>query len=229
MLIEKDGKKLLVVGDMHVGYRNRGEAMDIIVNRELFEGFVKDFDAVFSEVGGVDKLILLGDVKHGLSAMAAEERYGLINLMDYLERKTKEIIIVRGNHDNYLGGGLTSKRKLQVLDYFIWKGYCFLHGDRDFPEIHDKNIKFWVMGHIHPAINLEEGNKVEKFKCFLSGKFKDKRIIILPSFLEVGDGVDVRELDRETVWKFDLENFEVFVVGDGLKVLEFGKLKKILI
>lgn len=226
LLIEGGNERVLVIGDVHIGYGNRGEAMDIFVNSGLFDALIKDFEEISNAVGKIDKIILLGDLKHSLSAIADEEKYGLINLLDYLEKKTKEIVIIKGNHDNYLLN-LTSRRKIKVLDYYIWKGYCFLHGDKDFLEIYDKKIKYWVMGHIHPAIKLYEGSKVEKYKCFLSGKFRGKKIIILPSFLEVGDGIDVRELDREMPWNFKLEDFDVFVVGSELEVLKFGKLKKI--
>ena len=226
LLIEEDKTKVLVVGDIHIGYGVGKEAIGAIINIGLYAEMMKDLEMVFTKVGEVDKVVLLGDLKHSFTSLETEERHDLVNLFDYLGGKSKELVIIKGNHDNYISS-IASKREIKVLDYYLWKEYCFLHGDKDFKEIHSHRINFWVMGHLHPAIKLREGNKVEKYKCFLTGNFKEKKIIILPGFTEAGEGIDVRELDRELPWDFDLGNFEVFVVSGETEALEFGKLKKI--
>lgn len=84
-----------------------------------------------------------------------------------------------------------------------------------------------MLGHLHPAIKLREGTKIEKYKCFLSGKYEGKKVIILPSFAEAFEGVDVREIGGGLLWKFKLDRFKVAVVGERLNVLDFGELGKI--
>ncbi|MEK6850273.1 MAG: metallophosphoesterase [Nanoarchaeota archaeon] len=225
LLINENGLKLLAIGDIHIGYGAKESAWAMI-NGVLFDDMIKEFEIVFSKIGKVDKIVLLGDLKNDFSYLSEEERNGIVNLIDYLETKCEEVIIVRGNHDNYLLN-LTSKRGLLVKDFFCFDSYCFLHGDRDFSDIYDKKIKYWIMGHLHPAIKLREGNKTEKYKCFLSGEYKGKKIKILPSFSGVNVGIDVRELEKEMVWNFNLKKFDVFVVSDDLKVIDFGELRKI--
>jgi uncharacterized protein len=224
LLIEEKNEKCLVVGDIHLGYSS-DESMGAIINKKLFDEMIGDFDSIFEKVGKVDKIILLGDLKHEFSILTQEERYGIVNLIDYLKEKSKMVIIIKGNHDNYLIN-IIAKRNIKIQDYYVWEKYCFLHGDRDFIENYSEEVKYWIMGHIHPAIKLKEGIKIEKYKCFLYGDFQDKKVIILPSFSE-GGGVDAREIENVLPWKFDLNNFEVFVVGENLEVLDFGKLKKI--
>ena len=78
---------------------------------------------------------------------------------------------------------------------------------------------------------LRNGGRVkeEKYVCFLSGKFKGKEWIVVPSFSEHGEGTDVRDEEGEGIempWKIYFGKFEVRVV-DGLVVREFGKLEKI--
>ena len=103
-----------------------------------------------------------------------------------------------------------------------------MHGDRDFSENYDKKIKYWIVGHGHPAIKISDGVKVEKYKCFLVGGFKGKEIIVVPSFFAYSEGSDPRENDLGLTWKFNFEKFKVFAVnGDLLEVLEFGKLRNI--
>jgi len=224
LLIEENKEKILVVGDLHFGVGE--ESIGSILSGEVYGQIIDDLNEIFNKTGKVNQIVLLGDLKNNFSELNQEERNDFINFFDYLERKCDKIIITKGNHDNFLIN-FTSKRKIELLDYYISGKYSFLHGDRDFNEIKDKNIKYWIMGHLHPAIVLSEGVKNEKYKCFLEGKWKDKKIVILPSFSGLKEGIDVKNIKNEMPWNFKLNEFEVKVVGEKLKVLEFGKLKKL--
>lgn len=226
LLIEREDKKILVVGDIHIGYGKEGELSGALVNKKLFEETLFELEKIFFKIKKVDILVLLGDIKHSFSEPNQESRYDLINLFDYLEKKAKKIVIIKGNHDTFISS-ILGNRKIQILDYYILNDICFIHGDRDFEEIHQPKIKTWVMGHLHPAVKLKEDNKIEKYKCFLAGTYKGNNIIILPSFIDITEGVDVREMFGNLAWDFDLKNFEVFIVSDDLNVLSFGKLKEL--
>ena len=85
------------------------------------------------------------------------------------------------------------------------------------------------MGHIHPSIRLTDKSKSEKFKCFLVGKYKNKEIIILPSFLPIIEGTSVNEHlsnNRCFIPAKNILNFKVHVVGEK-EVLDFGVLKNL--
>ncbi len=227
LLINENNENVLVIGDIHLGFMNE-KVHGIDIEGKIFDEMIEEFDCVFGKVGEVDKIILLGDLKHSFSSLSREERNGLVNLLDYLAKKGREIIVIRGNHDNYLLN-ITSKRKMKVKDYFLWKKYCFLHGDRDFKEIYDERVKVWVMGHLHPAIDLKENGKKERYKCFLEGEYKKRKVIILPSFFDFNEGINMSELigENRLVWNFDLKKFSVRVIGDKLEVLDFGKLRRL--
>ena len=228
-MIEGVGQKkerVLVVGDLHLGYEEALNEAGILIGRKMLDELVEDFEEIFRVVKRVDKIILLGDVKHIFSGILKQEWNDVLELIDFLFKHCQEIRVTRGNHDNYLKN-IVEKRKVKVEDYVVLGEYCFLHGDKDFPEIYDKKIKYWVVGHTHPAIKLGDGVKVEKYKCFVSGKYKGKNIIIVPSFFEYSEGVDVREGDLNLAWPINIDKFEVGVVGEDLKVLNFGILKKI--
>ena len=237
LLIEDVKEKVLVIGDLHIG-ESGGRIEGIDIKERRFDEMIEELNIIFRIINIkaegkrkiVDKIILLGDLKHDFSSLSWEERNGLVNLFDYLDDKCEEIIIIRGNHDNYLLN-LTSKRRIKIYDNYVWKGFCFLHGNRDFKEIYRNEIKCWVMGHLHPAIVLREGIKSEKYKCFLEGSFKNKKIIVLPSF-SISEGIDVLELlekrKNNLAWDFDLKKFTVKIVdSDKMEVVDFGKLKKI--
>src|SRR3989344_4826274 len=179
LLIEEEDKKILVIGDLHLSFD--GEGLGNVLSAEVFEQSIKDFDEIFKEIGKIDKIVLLGDLKNRFGDLERNEREDLVNLFDYLEKKCNEIIIIKGNHDTFISG-IAGKRNIDVIECYIFDKYCFLHGDKDFPQMYDKEVKCWIMGHLHPAIKLREGDKTEKYKCFLSGKYKGKKVVILPSF-----------------------------------------------
>ena len=231
LLIKSNGKKILAVGDLHLGYEEFLNEAGVFVSREMFKEMIRYFENVFLKVGKVEKVILLGDVKHGFGNILRQEWNDVLNLFDYLQEKCKEIIIIKGNHDKIIEP-IAKKREIKVLNYYCLSGFCFLHGDTDFPksEIYSGKIKCWVLGHGHPAIKLSDGVKVEKYKCFLEGNYRRKKIIIVPSFIEANEGSDPRDSELGMAWDFNLENFEVKIISsdaNDLRVRDFGRLGRI--
>lgn len=222
----KHRKKILAIGDLHLGYGENMRMSGIMIPDRSYEDVVKDIDRIMNYIGRVDEVILLGDIKHEFGRILDSEWREIKNFIDHLKEKCNKIIIVKGNHDK-ITEIVTKERGLNIVDDYILNDIAFVHGDRDFPEIYDKNIKYWIMGHGHPAIRISDNVKEEKYKCFLTGKYKGKEIIILPSFFSMNEGTDVRDFDLGMAWPFDLMRFNVKVVGENLEVLDFGTLRKI--
>ncbi len=240
LFIEEDNERVLVVGDLHLGYEESLNESGVFVTRQMFKEMIEEFELVFSRVGDVDKVILLGDLKHEIGRPLRQEWNDVLELFDYFYSKVDEIIVIKGNHDNYLqnivskapkthaeGEGIASRKRVEVYDSYKFREYIFFHGDKDLKEIWDENVRVWVMGHLHPAVELSEGNKSEKYKCFLDGKFRGRRVIIVPSFTEYSGGIDVRHLGKLLKWPFRLGGFEVKIVGENFEVLDFGKLRNL--
>ncbi len=231
LCINENGKKILAVGDLHLGYEEVLNEAGMFVTREMFKEMIRYLDRVFESTGSVDYVVLLGDVKHNFARILRQECSDVLNLFTYLKEKLKyggEIIVVKGNHDKILGPVVKRGENVRVVDYYIAGDYCFAHGDREYKEMNAKEAKYWILGHGHPAIKLSDGVKVEKYKCFLTGRHRGKEVIIVPSFLEYSEGSDPRENDLGMAWGFDFDKFGVFVVGEeDLRVKNFGKLEKI--
>ncbi len=226
LLIEEDKEKILVVGDLHIGYDESLRRGGILVPNVTLNETINGLEKIVKKVGKLNKVVLLGDVKHSFGTILRSEWKNITELFDYLLTFSDEIILIKGNHDVVVSP-VAHTRRIEVRDYFLWKSYAFLHGDRNFKEIYNKNIKRWVLGHAHPAVWLREGAKKEKYKCFLVGKYKSKQIIVLPSFFAGNEGTDPRDGEMNLAWKFDFSNFEVVIVSEELEVLNFGKLKKL--
>lgn len=228
LLIRERKKKILVVGDLHLGYEEYMNKTGVFVSRQMFDEMISYFDGVFAKVGKVEQIVLLGDVKHDFGSITKQEWNDVLKLFGYLGEECEEIAVARGNHDRILEPIVRKNEKVILRDYFIEKKFAFLHGDKSYLEVYDKNVKYWVIGHGHPAVKISDGVKVEKYKCFLVGKYKGRKIIVVPSFLEVSEGSDPRENNLGLAWNFNLDKFEVKIVsGDDLKVMDFGLLKEL--
>ncbi len=228
--------EILCVGDLHLGYEqmlnDNGLQFSLEQFVEMSEELIKTISTVKKSGKKIREIIFLGDIKHyfGFSKEEKQNIMKLIRFLNNLGIKEHQIRFIRGNHEKNL-------KNKKFLDFYIVKDVAFIHGDREFNEIYEKDIGLVVMGHIHPTVTLSDKMNVkkEKYKCFLAGKYKKKQFLIVPSFLSITNGVSLTEYDDKKTKGYDfsivpqkkLDDFEVFVVNNNLdeKALSFGKLK----
>lgn len=177
----------------------------------------------------LDKIIINGDIKHEFGTISEQEWRHTLRLLDFFGKYCNEIVLIKGNHDTILGP-IAKKRNVKIVDYIILNGLLIIHGDRLDENIEkiikNNKIKKMIIGHEHPAVSIHEGPRTELFKSFLKGKWKNKMLIVQPSFNLVTEGTDV--LKEELLSPFlqqNISDFESFVVAD--KVYGFGKLRKL--
>lgn len=218
---------ILVFGDLHIGYEESLNEQGVFLPRVQFKETMKDLKKIFEKIGKVEKIIILGDLKHEFGNISSQEWKDVRAVLDFLKRKCGRIVLVKGNHDTILGP-IAEREELEIADYYVDGGVCFLHGHRLFPACLDKEIEMLVLGHRHPAVLLSDKYKKEKYKCFLVGRWKRKGVVILPSFFPFVEGSDIVNLGENYLFipEKNLKNFGVFVVGD--EVYEFGKLKRLI-
>ncbi|VVB82695.1 3',5'-cyclic adenosine monophosphate phosphodiesterase CpdA [uncultured archaeon] len=177
-------KGILAIGDLHLGFEYQLQQSGILVPemqiKEIKEELKKIFEEIEKRKLKLKKIIFIGDLKHSFSYQWREKNY-FNDLLKFLREYVKDenIILIKGNHDT-----IDYSFSDRLKDYFIEGEIIFSHGHQLFPEILEKKIKTIVMGHLHPSIIISDnqGIKKEKYKCFLVGKFKQKNVIILPSF-----------------------------------------------
>ena len=218
-------KRILVIGDLHFGFGDAVRESGYLVGDSLYEDVIKDLSEVFGEVGDVEEVVFLGDLKHVFGKIMRDEWKHVLDILDYVGRRCNKIVVVKGNHDVLLDRVVKNKN-VDIVDYYVSEDVCFLHGDRvfDIDEVND--CKTWIVGHGHPAVWLDDGVRKEKYKCYLVGKWKKKDIVIMPSFFPLTEGSDPREHDLGLAWDFKINKFEVKIV-DGLDVRRFGILHDI--
>jgi putative SbcD/Mre11-related phosphoesterase len=260
LLINTNGKKILVIGDLHLGYEGALRETGVLIRDEVFKEYIKEIDRVFEIVKKkilspngkfigngksgdrgneninnkdvVDEIVLLGDVKHVIGKVIREEWNEVVMFLDYLKEKCGKIIIVKGQHDALLEPIVRKLKNVSLVDYYVDEEYAFVHGDKKYIEINDKKIKYWIMGNAHPAVKISDDVKVEKYKCFLVGKYKIgignvKEVIICPSFIYANEGSDAGGGDLGMAREFNYDKFRVIVVSEDMEDLDFGELGKI--
>jgi putative SbcD/Mre11-related phosphoesterase len=177
--------KILVISDLHIGY---DEYLGI-GNFEVVEQILKDLKDIFNNKK-INKTIILGDLKHEFGKISDKEWRDTLKVLDFIKSNCKSIILIKGNHDNILLP-IVKRREIKIKDFYQWKDFCFLHGD----NIWEKCFlsKILILGHLHPSIKLSDEYKSERYKCFLKGMWKRKKIYVLPSFNEISFGYDLKK------------------------------------
>lgn len=226
LIIEEDSKRILVVSDLHLGYGESLHRTGFFVPNRLFQDMFEELEKTFIYLGQVDEVVILGDLKHVFGSILGSERQEVFKILSLMKKHCSRIIIIKGNHDAIIEP-LARDNGIEVVDYYIWGTYAFLHGDRDFSSIYDSSVKIWVVGHAHPAITLYDSAKNEKYKCFLVGSYKQKKVIVLPSFFSANEGSDVCSQSLGLVWPLDVKKCNVYIIGEDFNVLDFGPLKKL--
>lgn len=231
LFIKTEGKNILCVGDLHLGYEEVLNKAGVFVMRGMFDELIEDFGGVFdrlNELGErIDEIVLLGDVKHDFSSIGKQEWGDFGRLIGYLREKIGDgkIMITRGNHDNILEP-IVRRFDVELVDFYKLGDVGFLHGNKIFDGVVGGDVKTVVIGHWHTAVKITDGTKVENYKCFLEGKWKGKKLILVPSFAEYSVGSDISGTNFEELWGVNPEKFDTFVVN-GLDVLDFGKLERL--
>jgi len=226
-------KKILVIGDLHLGYEDYLQEAGWSFPKTQMQESEKILNKILKKIGKVEKIILLGDVKHYFGGILSEEFgdfYKIIEILGKKLEKNGKIIITRGNHDNILEPIVKNYKKVELVDYYVEEDAIFFHGSpknfKDFSSIlRKKEIKVIICGHFHPAVLLEKGEKKEKYKCFLHGRDSDlkKEIVILPSFFPLVEGSNI--LMHAQLEKKKILNFKVYLVDEEDNVYDFGKVK----
>ena len=218
----------LILSDIHIGYEAELHKRGVLVPKTQFKQIVERLEKIFTVLKAkrwpVKEIVLNGDVKHTFGKISEQEWREVLRLLDFLQKHCSSIIVVEGNHDPVLAP-VAAKRDLHLVKDYRVGDVLIIHGDAE-PDLKLSKPQLLIMGHEHPALSLQEGGRVERFKCYLKGLYKRIPLICMPSFNPLTEGTDMLSEDRlSPLLKRDIQNFEAWIVADT--VYYFGKLKKL--
>ncbi len=174
--------RTVVVADLHLGCEAALEYEGLSLPRVQAKKIEAYLTSVIEAVGP-DELVVAGDLKHNFSHNLTQEWNEVTSFVRAIADLV-EIVVVRGNHDNFLSAilaelGIPFKREYEVGSYTV------IHGHEEAP----KNGPL-VLGHIHPSILLRDDvGAGMKSPCYLYDR--ERGIIVLPALSIVSPGIDV--------------------------------------
>ncbi len=211
----------LIISDLHVGAEESLNKQGYLIPRFQFLE-MRDELLRLIEKKEFNTVIINGDLKHEFGTISESEWKNTLKILELISHYCKKTILIKGNHDTILGP-IAYRTAVEVKDYHMIGDILVCHGDKIPYGPAINNSKKIIIGHEHPAISLRRSGRVESFKCFLKGSYRDKGLIVIPSFSNLSAGSNV--LKEKTLSPFleqGVDKFEVFAVGD--KTYAFGKV-----
>ena len=217
-------ENILVIGDVHLGYEDAMSRQGIFLPRFQFRDTIERLEKIFDGLPGKPEAVVVnGDLKHEFGTITGQEWRDILKFIDFLLERAGQAIIVKGNHDIKLAP-IARKRSITVVEDIAINDKFICHGHQVPGSDEFRQSKIVIAGNEHPAVSLREGARSEAYKCFLLGKWKDKKMIVMPSFNQITTGTDIlKEKFISPFMQQDLRNFEVFIAGD--RTYRFGKVK----
>jgi uncharacterized protein len=219
-------KKILIVGDMHIGYEECLRENGFLVPKFNF-GEMKKRAGKIIDLIDVKKIIINGDLKHEFGKINKDEWSKIKDMIDFIRKKGK-VILIKGNHDVLLDK-IAKKKSMKIKDYIKTGDILITHGNKIPSLLKKKNhIKTIIISHEHPAVVLKHGIRKEKFRCFLKGKWKNKNLLVIPAFNLLFPGSDLLEgrFLSPFLKESGLKNFNFYIAENKFNsVYDFGKLE----
>lgn len=210
-------KKILVIGDLHLGFEESLNKQGVMMPRFLFDDVMRILNKVILKTKP-KKIVIVGDIKHEFGSISEQEWRHVLQLIDFLREKA-ELVVIKGNHDVILKP-ITNKRNVKIKEFYKESKILFAHGD----AIIDGDYGTIIIGHEHPAVSFKE-RPTQKYKCFLKGRYKKSDIIVMPSLNLITLGSDITKGNFMSPYLEKTKDIEVYIVED--KVYRFGRLDEI--
>lgn len=224
--------KALVVADAHLGYEEEAARHGVFMPRFQLARFLDVLGQALDLVDA-EKVIIAGDLKHRFDGLGRLERREVTRAINFIKERASEVIVVRGNHDNYLPI-LKEKLGFEFVEHLVLGEYAIVHGHKPLPP--EARGKIVIMGHEHPSIAIRDSiGTVGKFPCFLKGFLKDgeTKILVLPAIgaYQTGSKVTLNPstyLSPILKEEAALEELEPIIVDEEIGVLELPRLADML-
>ena len=143
----------LVIADLHIGWEIALSQKGIHVPTQTPKLLQKLKNLIFTHKP--EKLLILGDVKHTIATAQTGEWHDIPNFFDQLKKETKEICVIRGNHDGNLEPLLPENIKILPATGSTVGEVGLFHGHR-WPSPALLKCKTLVMAHVHPIVAFRD-------------------------------------------------------------------------
>ncbi len=154
LLLEKDGERVLVIADLHLGWEVTLARQGIHVPSQvprLLAKLRKILDDTRPQ-----QLVLLGDVKHAVAKVELEEWKYVPEFFEKLIELIQTVHVIPGNHDGNLEPLTPPSVKIgHSTGLTFWNNVGLFHGHA-WPSPSLLGCKYLVMGHLHPVVVFKD-------------------------------------------------------------------------
>ena len=222
---------LLVISDIHLGLEGSVTSKGGYVPKFQLDEIIEDVEKAQDETQA-SRILINGDLKNEFRKNYYSEKKEIDKFIGEINNLFNEIIIVEGNHDNFLDE-IIEKNGLEIRKEYSENGILFTHGHKDVEDIEEYTTV--VIGHEHPALSLkDEIGVVEKVDSIIYGKGEGKvNIIVLPAFSSISNGTRINETPQSKLLSpvlrnhINIRNMKAVAVSREAGIFEFPELSKI--
>ena len=217
----------LVIGDVHLGFEETLGRQGYLIPHFQYKDISEKLLEILKGLPKLKEIIINGDLKHEFGIITRQEWTEITKLIDLMLLHCEKIVLIKGNHDVILAP-IARKKGIEIQEHHALGDIYICHGHKIPNDDNYKKAKLIVIGNEHPAATVRDGARFETFKCFATGKWKEKKLIVMPSFNPLTTGSDLlREKLLSPFLHQNLLDFEIYIVADNKEILHFGKLKNL--
>ncbi|NPA74493.1 MAG: metallophosphoesterase [Euryarchaeota archaeon] len=206
-----------VIADLHIGYEDVMSSKGIFLPRIQKRFLIERLEVIIDKYQP-RQLIINGDFKHEFSRNMRQEWDEIEEVLDFLSTRV-DVVVVRGNHDNFLKT-ILGRRGLTLYDKYTIGRYTMVHGHRE----HEVR-PITIIGHEHPSISLrDELSATVKVPCFLYSP----DLIVLPAMSIYASGTDITKNEFiSPILQKNKRDFEIYGIDEHMGVLPMGRLSSL--
>ncbi len=144
------------------------------------------------------RVIINGDLKHEFSRMNPLERRDVKRLIEELLEKTKEVVVIRGNHDNFVYYSLR-EWGIELQEYVVIEDTLILHGHKVPEGVRFSDFSEVVIGHEHPTLLVYDSSGAKnKFPVHIRVRHPEGPTVhVLPALSSLALGTAVNNTPVE--------------------------------
>ena len=154
LLLRHGREKVVVIGDLHIGWEVTLAQQGIHIPSQTNKMLSRLRTIIETEKP--TRLLILGDIKHSVTAAELEEWRDVPEFFEALLKLVPSIQVILGNHDGNLEPLTPSQVDLiPPTGLALWKKFGLFHGHAwPAPEI--LGCQTLILGHLHPAVTLRD-------------------------------------------------------------------------
>jgi len=150
LLLEGEGERVLVVGDLHIGWEVTLAQQGIHVPSQTSK--LTDRLVEIIHKSSPTRIVFLGDVKHTVVGAELEEWRDVPEFFEKIVPLVSDIQIIQGNHDGNIEPMTPPQVKiLPPTGIALWGRYGLFHGHA-WPAPELLGCESLIQGHLHPIV-----------------------------------------------------------------------------